>query len=269
MTDYKLSFEKIGFVFKPNGEREWWQSRCMAPVPIMLNKETIRVYMGCWDRHEISRIGYIDVSSQDPTKVLGVAEKPVLDIGRPGMFDDNGVFPAHAYIHQGEILFYYTGFQLSDKVRYLNYGGLATTSVSNPDHMIRVSEVPILDRSDEGLYVRAGQSVIHEDGVFKSVYSAGSKWIELEGKLRPCYDICYTESTSYQEFPRTGKLILTNDESVEHGLGRPQLVKLKGRYYVFYTRRRLGMDYYFGVAGSTDCQHWERLDHLVDVPFGI
>ena len=53
---------------------------------------------------------------------------------------------------------YYTGFQLGHKIRHYNFGGLAI-SKDGGDTFKRYSQAPIMDRADEGLFVRAGQSI--------------------------------------------------------------------------------------------------------------
>lgn len=236
----------------------------MAPTVIPLGEGTLRVYVGGWDEHGISRIAWIDVDANDPTRVLRESVIPALDVGRPGCFDENGVFPAHASCVGDEVWLYYTGFQLGHKVRHYNFGGLAISSDGTTFR--RASEAPILDRSDEGLCVRAGQSILPENGRFPTVYSAGSDWVETGGKPRPCYDVFYQESLDGRTYQPQGKCIVKHDPTVEHGLGRPQLVRLDGQRYVFYTRRVLGMKYFSGCAREEVSDgRWIRCDEEIDL----
>jgi len=235
----------------------------MAPTPIMLNDDVIRIYIGGWDEKRISRIWYIDVSANNPAQLIKVSDRPVLDIGDAGTFDDNGVFPGHVYKHKGKFFLYYTGFQLGHRVRYFNFGGLAVSD--DGENFARVSKTPVLDRSDEGISVRAGQSVIWENDRFKSCYSAGGSWMRVGGETRPVYDVYYQESLSATDWAKKGTKIIECNPSVEHGLGRPQLVKAHEKYYVFYTRRMLDMKYHMGAAISNDCISWHRVDHQVAV----
>lgn len=242
----------------------------MAPAPILLDAQTIRVYLGCWTEDKISRIGYVDVGVEDPTRVISVSESPVLDIGRDGCFDENGVFPAHAYTFgDGRVYLYYTGFQLGHKIRHYNFGGLAI-SRDNGCTFARHSEAPLLDRADEGLFVRAGQSIEKAEKGFHVVYSAGSAWHMCQGELRPVYDVYYQKSSDGIALSRSGKKIVSCDLGVEHGLGRPQIVRLNEKYYVFYTRRIIkDMKYFLGCAWSRDGTGWTRADDAFEgVAFG-
>lgn len=262
-----MKWEKIGLVFKAEDISESWRSHCMAPAPVIVDGKFIRIFLGGWDSRGISRIYFIDVDLDDPQKILRIQKHPILDIGKPGMFDDNGVFPGHIFHHKKRYFLYYTGFQLSDKVRYFNFGGAAISE--DGKNFARISEAPILDRSDEGLYVRAGQSVIYSDGIYHACYSSGNKWREVEGQQRPIYDVYYQSSTNPLDWSKTGRKIIECDSVMEHGLGRPQIVRLGEWYYVFYTRRIISsMKYHWGYSRSKDCVHWERLDDLSSVPHG-
>lgn len=256
-------WEKRGFIYKPDDVTSWWCSNAHAPTPILYNKDTIRIYVGAWDKNGISRISYIDVDACNPSNILNVSQTILLDIGDDGCFDDNGVFPAHAYKLGNRVYLYYTGFQKLDKISFSNFSGLAI-SEDGGDTFKRVSRAPVIDRADEGLFTRAGLSAIFEDGVFKCCYSVGSGWYNIAGKDRPIYDVNYIESKNGIDFGKTGEKIIPVDLSKEHGLGRPQIVKLLGQTYCFYTRRTLDFKYYIGVARLIEDGAWERIDHWVE-----
>jgi len=258
-----MKFIKKGRIFCPDNQEIWWKSHAMAPSAVLLNDQIIRVFVGAWDELGISRIAYIDVNKNNPFEILKISENPVLNIGNDGMFDENGVFPAHANLINNKIYLYYTGFQLGYKIRHYNFGGLALGADKDSIYK-RISRSPVLDRKEEGLLVRAGQSVFYENDCFRTVYSAGSHWIRVGGKDRPTYNIYYQESKDGVKYYDNGKAIISADQDIEHGLGRPQIIKLKGYYYVFYTRRILSMKYFFGVAKSKDCINWERIDNQIE-----
>ncbi len=255
-----MEFVKRGRILAFDQPNSWWYSHTMAPTAILW-KDRIRVFIGAWDRNGISRISYVDLDQKDPGRILHVHDAaPVLDIGMPGCFDDNGVFPGHASVFDNKIHLYYTGFQLGDKIAHFTFGGLAISS--DGEHFERVSEAPILDRADEGLLVRSGQSVIYEDDCYKSVYSVGNHFVEVGGKARPSYDVCYLESLSTTDFAKKGQVIVKHDPELEHGLGRPQLIRIGERLYVIYTRRMLNMKYFMGAAWTDDGIHWQKDEAL-------
>ena len=180
-------------------------------------------------------------------------------------FDENGVFPGHVNFQNDGIFLHYTGFQLGHKIRHYNFGGLAIAEKDNLNEFVRYSQAPILDRTDEGLFVRAGISTLRlSPNSFATVYSAGSGWDDVGGKLRPVYDVLIQFTNDGVSFQKEGTKIVSADLSVEHGLGRPQIILLENVYYVFYTRRMKNMQYFFGVASSTDLKNWSRLDDQIE-----
>lgn len=88
-------------------------------------------------------------------------------------------------------------------------------------------------------------------------------WDNVGGKLRPVYDVFMQKSKDGINFKDSGDKIVSADLKLEHGLGRPQILKLNNEFYVFYTRRMKDMQYFFGVSRSTDLKKWERIDSKI------
>lgn len=263
---------KKGYIYCAKNESNWWKTHLMAPAPIVLNDHLIRIYVGCWDKSGISRIGFIDVKKDAPSCVVCKSSGPILDIGKDGCFDDNGVFPAHVYkFDDGRVWLYYTGFQLLHKIAFSNFSGLAISD-DGGNNFNRYSKAPVMDRSDEGLYTRAGISIIPDlvMGGYHCVYSAGSDWFYLKGKKRPVYEVFYQKTRDGIHFSENGQKVVSCDLNIEHGLGRPQIIFLGDYYYIFYTRRIIsGMKYFLGCARTQDFKQWERCDEIfAGVAFG-
>ncbi len=237
----------------------WWRTHCQAPAPILVSADRLRVYCGCWDAQGISRIGYVDLDANDPRVVLGFSESPVLDIGEPGTFDENGLVPMGVGLVAGQVFLYYTGFQLGHKVRYYMFAGLGISQDGGASFK-RASRAPVLDRSEEGLCTRGGPTIIVEDNKVKMWYAAGTEWAEVGGKPRPTYSIYYLESPDGIEAGKRGHLCIAYDPRSEHGLGRPQVSKVGQVYKMFHTRRTIDMKYSIGYAESPDGRHWTRKD---------
>jgi predicted GH43/DUF377 family glycosyl hydrolase len=262
-----MRWQKKGLIYCPSGRYGWDKHSAITPTPFLLNDETIRIYVGFRDDEGISRIGYIDVKSSDPSKVVGVSRKPVLDIGIPGTFDDNGVILGDVIKYKKKIRMYYVGFQLVKKTKFLAFSGLAISNDGGYTFK-RVSNAPILDRADEGLYIRAIHSVRFEDGIWRIWYTAGSKWEYINGKPYPSYDIRYIESQDGINLNnREGTIVIPNNEK-EFRIGRPRVYRFNGKYYMFYTKgikRKNGFDYLPGYAESTDGIHWIRKDSEIGI----
>src|SRR3989338_9429551 len=194
-----------------------YRGQALAPSAVALDEKTIRVFIGKLDANGISRIVFVDVDANEPTKLLGGPEGPVLDLGKKGAFDDNGVFPAHASKINGRFYLYYTGFQLRTDVRYTMFGGLALSG--DGSGFRRVQEIPVTGPAPEGRYFRGGPCALFEKNSFKLWYSAGSAWEEVGGKPRPTYDIYYQESPDGARTGPAGRLCVSYDRNTEQ-IGR-------------------------------------------------
>ena len=257
-----MRWRKLGIVWKPDGKLPWARSHAMGPTPYRLNDDVIRVFVTCLDENGRGRPGYVDVDANDPAKVLGSSTQPLLDIGEPGCFDDNGLMIiSMVETEPGTLYMYYAGFELCTHIRYRIFSGLAV-SYDNGATFTRYSRVPILDRSDDELFFRGGPFVLLDEGKFKLWYVSGSEWTRIEDKDMPVYDLRYQESKDGIHWFPKGKLSMAITGVDEHGFGRPWVIKRgPSDYQLFYSiRRRSFAAYRLGYAESEDGIHWNRKD---------
>jgi predicted GH43/DUF377 family glycosyl hydrolase len=264
-----MKWRKLGLVYKSQKNSQWNDNSALTPTAILLNRDVIRVYAGFRDPEGVSRIGYVDVDSKDPTRVIKTSNSPVLNIGENGMFDDNGVILGDVIDINGEIRMYYVGFQLVKGVKFLAYTGLAISSDLG-ETFTRVKNTPILDRADEALFIRAIHSVRFEDGVFKVWYAAGNGWEEIGGVKYPQYDINYVESADGITFPESGEKCMLNDPSnLEYRIGRPRVFKTSCNYLMNFTYGTTDGRYKAGQATSLDGRTWIRDDTNLGIDLSL
>jgi predicted GH43/DUF377 family glycosyl hydrolase len=262
-----MHWTKLGIVWRPDGSFEWARSHAMIPTPFQIASDRVRVFVTCCDDHGIGRCGYVDVDASDPKRVLSFSKRPVLDIGRPGTFDENGVLACCVVEGEGGRLYmYYVGFELGTRIRYRLLTGLAISD-DGGESFCRHSECPVLERSDSELLFRCGPFVLREQGVYRLWYVAGSEWTEVSGKAKPKYTIKYAESTDGIEWPLAGTALLEVANPDEHGFGRPWVVRRDPSLYeMFYSIRRRSLDAYrLGYAVSRDGRQWSRSDHELNL----
>lgn len=262
-----MQWRKLGIVYAPDGSIPWATSHAMIPTPLQTGPDTIRVYVTFCDAKGIGRPGWVDVSASDPTRVLEVSRQPLLEPGRPGSFDENGILTCSVLPMGDQGLFmYYAGFELGTQIRYRLLTGLAI-SKDGGNTFQRHSQVPVLERSDRELHIRGGPWAMQEGGVVRMWYVGGSEWIELEGKSMPVYDLRYLESRDGKTFGPEGQLQMGISGADEHGFGRPCIHKKPGGgYQMFYSvRRKSFAAYRLGYAESEDGRHWQRMDHLLNL----
>lgn len=259
-----MKWEKKGLVYTPPCDGSWRDNSALTPTAIQLTDSVIRVYASFRSKDGIGRIGYVDVDSNNPSHVIGISSSPVLDVGEPGMFDDNGVILGDVIKVKDKLYMYYVGFQLVNKVKFLAYTGLAVSDLYG-EKFERVSCSPILDRHDEGKYIRAVHSVLFEDGQFKVWYAVGNGWEKINGVDYPRYDINYTVSKDGYNFEPGVKVITNNKGNAEYRIGRPRVYKDNGAYIMNFTYGTTDGRYTAGQAISDDGINWKRCDELIGI----
>jgi predicted GH43/DUF377 family glycosyl hydrolase len=212
----------------------------------------------------VGRIGYVDVDADNPCRLLKVSANPVLDIGAPGCFDDNGVVPT-CVLPVGDTLFlYYVGFQLGHRVRYFMFEGLAI-SQDGGESFARLTTVPIIDRSDGELHVRSSAFVMKEQGLFRMWYAGGTDWTSVDGKSLPVYNLRYLESEDGISWGKSGAVCVDFAHEDEHAFGRPFVLRHGGKYKMWYSVRTRSRGYRLGYAESQDGILWIRMDNKVGI----
>ncbi|MFQ4141746.1 hypothetical protein [Chlorogloeopsis sp. ULAP02] len=259
-----MIWQKLGLVYVANGKQDWAFSHAFIPTAMMLNDELIRVYVAFLDQSKVGRVGFVDVAASNPLQVLRVSEKPVLDIGEPGTFDDNGVTPISIIKYANKLYLYYVGWQLGVKVRYFLLIGLAV-SEDNGNSFKRYSRVPILERSDKELFVRTAAHVQRDHNKWRMWYVAGDKWLHVDDKQVPTYNLRYLESNDGINWGKEGRICLDIASNEEYGFGRPFVIKESGLYKMWYSIRTFSKGYRLGYAESTDGLNWIRKDEGVGI----
>lgn len=239
----------------------WTASHAMLPTPELLPDGTVRLYFSSCDAQGRGRPYAVDVDPADPVRALAPPRGPLLELGEPGCFDDNGVV-ATSVVHApgGAVYLYYVGFELGTTIRYRLFTGLAV-STDGGATFARHAAVPVLERSDAERYFRCGPYVRHEGGRFRMWYVGGSAWTDVDGKQLPVYDIRYAESLDGIAWPEAGTRLVQAQEPYEHGLGRPYPVgRGADERLLLSVRDRRSGAYRLGCALRTADGGWERCD---------
>jgi hypothetical protein len=258
-----VNWRKLGRITAPGDRVCGSGSYGTLPTPLVDAKRgTIRLFLGVM-RDGRGRIGYLDVAAEDPLRVLEVAEEPALDLGEPGMFDDNGVAPACAVVRGSEIWLYYIGYQLHRRVRFTIFAGLAIADEAGT--LRRASRVPLLDRTDEEMFFRSTPFVMGEGSAWRMWYSGGGKWNTVKGKDVPYSEI--REATSGDGVswtPLFTPCVPLPVGGETEALVRPWIIR-DDRTWTMYYSERSHDGYRLRCMQSTDGGGW----HGAEVPGGL
>ncbi|MEO5830170.1 MAG: hypothetical protein ABIQ36_06340 [Rhodanobacter sp.] len=258
-----FEWSKQGLVFETarHGVGGWMRHSALTPTPYRIDDDRIRVYAGFRDADGVSRIGYVDVRAADPATIVHVSAEPVLDIGRSGCFDDNGVILGDVVDGPGGLHLFYVGFQRVAKAKFLAFTGLAV-STDGGNCFSRVQETPILDRAPGRSTIAAVHSAIYENGRWRLWYAVGDDWETIGGQSFPRYHIRYVETDDLHSISHEDQVCLM-PRGGEYRIGRPRVYRFGGRYVMYFTRGNRGGEYFPGMAYSDDGVQWERRDEAL------
>jgi predicted GH43/DUF377 family glycosyl hydrolase len=258
-----MKWIKKGLIYGPRGDSWWAQRWALQPTPWLRDNGTIRVFCGFRTVEGVSRVGYVDVNADNPSEVLAVSQEPVLDIGAPGAFDENGVVPCAVVERAGKLYLYYAGYQLGQKVKFFAFGGLAVSGDGGAS-FVRRSGVPITDRTDDARFFRVIHSLMEEGGRWRAWYGGGSSYTVKDGVQLPNYNIRHAWSDDGVRLSPEYS-ICVDPQGEEYRVGRPHVIRQQGLYRMFFGAGTPAERYRLAYAESSDGINWVRKDHAMSL----
>lgn len=260
-----MEWRKLGRVYCPTGESTWARSYAHLPTPIEIEPGRLRIYFASLDDDRFGRIGFVDVLVSDPLRVIDVATEPALDLGLSGTFDDCGVNPACVLRHGDRWRMYYIGWQRGVRAPYQLFAGLAESSDGR--RFKRLSQAPILDRTNQEPFLRSAMSVLPESGRFRAWYVSALGWTTVDGAPYPEYVVRAATSADGVTWGH-GSMPCIDLQGDEFGIGRPWVMPTATGYAMWYSIRSRSRPYRIGYAESTDGLAWNRRDDEAGIVAG-
>lgn len=271
MTYTKMNWEKKGLIFKPKGNLDWSVSHAQVPFAYPLNDKTVRIFYATRDKNSCSAVSFIDVKADNPSHILYEHNKPVLQKGSQGSFDDSGTMPSWFLEHDGKLLMYYTAWNKSVEASYRLSIGIAE-STDNGLTFKKLFKGPIMDR-DRFDPIWVGQPcVIKEKTLWKMWYLSCEKIELIDNHPEPFYNVKYAESEDGLNWNRNNRICIDFDFGTIDAIGRPCVYFEDGIYKMLHSNRKaIGYRnqkeaaYCIGYSESKDGIHWKRLDDVVGI----
>lgn len=252
-----MQWQKQGCIFVPPGQPEWMSSHAAVPVALHLAGARYRIYFTTRDRANRSHVGFFEIDLRRPTEILDLSSRPVLEPGRPGMFDDSGAM-ASCIVRHGDVMYlYYVGWNRSVTVPFRNALGLAV-SHDGGRQFRRFAEGPILDRSIHDPSFVASAAVLVEGGQWRMWYQSCVGWNPAPNGLQHKYHLKYAESDDGVEWYRDGRVAIDFRDDLEYAIAQPSVLAGPEGYTMWYSHR--GPSYRIGLARSADGLAWRRDD---------
>lgn len=269
MINFK--WKKLGRVFNPLDVQDRFFLKEFAQAPATLVFEDfIRVYFSCRPLPDdngqyVSYSAFVDLDRNNLFKIINISEKPILDLGGLGTFDEFGTYPVSVIKHYDQVRVYYGGWTRCESVPFNVAIGMGI-SKDNGKTFEKIGSGPVLSYSPDEPFVISGPKIRFFNDKYYLFYIAGSKWLLDNGKPEPVYRIRMAVSedgTSWQKFNKDLVPIKIEENEAQ---ASPDVFFFNGQYHMFFCYRySMGYrskqkGYRIGYAVSDDLENWERHD---------
>jgi len=258
-----VHWEKKDLIFVPDGEFGWMNSHAQIPSVLVL-KDRLRIYFATRPQRTLSLTGFLDVDIADPRRILSVHDRPILEPGLPGAFDEHGIMPCCVFEHEGRIWLYYSGWSRRDSIPYSNWTGLALSEDGGVTFR-RAFRGPIVDRTPQEIYSATAVYVVRQPDCWHMWYASGTDWIKVDGRFEEVYRIRHGVSTDGLHWERENRELLPMQRTWEP-THRPSVIRHGNSWHMWFSHRgiedfRDGANAYrLGYARSADLTTWTRDD---------
>ena len=266
-----FTWRKLGHLFDPAqaAHPDWMVEFAQAPATLIFD-QFVRVYFSCRPRADaagqyVSRAAYVDLDRADLFRVVALSERPALDLGERGTFDEFGTYPMSVIRHDNEIRAYYGGWTRCVSVPFDVAIGYAVSHDGGVS-FTKAGRGPVLGAGLDEPFVISGPKIRRFGGLWYLWYIAGTKWIATERVAEPVYRIRMATSRDGLRWERHGPELIPARIEADECQASPDVIFANGSYHMFFCYRySLGYrgkkrGYRIGYAKSPDLVNWTRND---------
>ena len=269
-----MKWRKLGKVFDPR-----WASlpeNCtefaQAPQTLVLD-DAIRIFFSTRERDPqngkyLSHIAFAEISKRT-RQVLSVSRHRIIPLGKPGCFDEHGIFPMNVLRHSGRVFVYTCGWSRRVSVSVETSIGLAF-SEDEGLRFRKIGDGPILTSSLHEPFLVGDPFVKVYGSTFHMWYIFGTAWrrfCETEGPER-VYKIGHAVSRDGVEWVKEeGRQIVADRLGANESQALPTVITLDNCHHMFFCyrhswdfRNNRERGYRIGYAYSDDLTNWTRDD---------
>lgn len=250
------------------------QTHAQNPAVLPL-EDRLRVYFNCRARKAADGMvqaysTFVDVDRSDPGRVLALSDRPILQLGEPGTFDQFGVMSGTVLHTDDEVWLYYVGWSRTSGVPYQHAIGLAI-SRDGGRTFTRYDRGPIITRTPDEPFIQNSPFVLKIGDVFHMWYSTGLGWIEHAGSMESIYVLVHATSADGVHWTRNATPCVPAIVEYECQTN-PSVIRLGARYHMWFCYRygvdfrTAGRGYRIGYAWSDDLVSWHRDDACGELP---
>lgn len=267
-----MIWEKKGLIYNSNNDFKWSKTHAQVPIVDKVSTKKWRIYYATRNNKNESNTSFIEVEANKPQNIIYKHNKPILEKGELGCFDDSGIMPTCILNINKKIFLYYIGWTTGMSVPYRNSIGLATSEDGGLTFK-KYAKGPILGTGQFDPSFTGTLNIYKDNGFYHGYYLSCYKWKKINGKPEPFYNIKYAKSTNGIDWARNGDIVipLMDDEG---GIASVSIVKTNNNYKMWYSVRKIfnyrtnkNNSYKIGYAESNDLINWIRKDQDSGIAF--
>lgn len=264
MLGIRARWEKLGCLLSPTSAIPWLQTHTGASFAIDSGEAGVfDLYITGRDAENRSRIGRAKLRIGDTPRIEQIETDPVLSLGEPGTFDQNGTsYPC--VVRDPTTLrtyLYYTGWVPTVLTPFQNTLGLAELATNG--RFQRVSRAPILPADNDDCLGTGSVFILREDTQWRMWYTSFQSWGSGPSDPKHEYLIKYAESEDGRTWIRQNRVAIGFAHADEHSTCRPSVLLHNDLYHMWFSYR--GDQYRTGYAYSKDGIEWVRDDASVGI----
>jgi predicted GH43/DUF377 family glycosyl hydrolase len=271
-----FKWEKLGRIYNPydyKDKSEWMFEFAQAPCTLIFD-DFVRVFFGSRPPRDkngqyVTYSTYVDLDRSDLFKVKRFANRPVLELGNYGTFDEFGTYPLSVIKRGNEIWGYYAGWTRCESVPF-NVGIGLAISHNNGESFEKPGEGPVLPYSLYEPFTLSGPKIRKFGETYYLFYISGKEWLVVNGKPEISHKIRMATSPDGLVWNKLNKDIIPDGWDKNEAQASPDVFFANGKYHMFFcgwvpssfsaTRNRQ-----IGYAYSEDLIHWTRDDSIVGI----
>jgi predicted GH43/DUF377 family glycosyl hydrolase len=267
-----IKWDKMGRLFDPSQiqGKYFLKSFAQAPATLVFD-DFVRIYFTCRpDPDEngqyVSYCAFVDVERTHLLNIKRFSEKPIMELGGLGTFDEFGTNPVSVIRKGEEIWAYYAGWTRSVSVPFNVAIGLAISN-DNGETFKKVGPGPVLSYSPDEPFIIGGPKIRYFNNKYYLFYIAGEKWVLDNGKPEPVYNIRMATSDDGINWVKHNKNLVEKKIADNEAQASPDVFYSDGFYHMFFCYRSI-LDYRnskggyrIGYARSKNLTDWERDDY--------
>lgn len=273
-----FKWKKKGLLFNPieiNDRPEWMNEFAQAPNAIIFD-DFVRVFFCCRpkpdeNRQFVSYCAYVDLDRKNLFNVVGISQKPVLELGKLGCFDEFGTYPVSVARDGDDIVAYYGGWTRCSSVPFNVSLGCAK-STDNGVSFKKAGVGPALSASAEEPFVVTSPKIRKYDDKWYLFYTAGKKWLIDNNRPEIIYKLRMATSSDGLHWTKLNKNIIEDALGENEAQACPDVIFQNGKYHMFFCyrgaldfRKNKDNSYKIGYASSSDLINWKRDDSKVGI----